>query len=62
MSAEDIKQQLARLKRAARKTPLVVSAVSGEGVKEVLRTLLKIIEEARRGADAPRTPDVAWHA
>jgi GTPase len=62
MSADDIKQQLARLKRAARKTPLVVSAVSGEGVKEVLRTLLKIIEEARRGADAPRTPDVAWHA
>jgi GTPase len=61
MSAEDIKQQLARLKRAARKTPLVVSAVSGEGVKEVLRTLLKIIEEARRGADAPRTPDVAWY-
>jgi GTP-binding protein len=61
MRPEDIKQQLARLKRAARKTPLVVSAVSGEGVKEVLRTLLKIIEEARRGVDAPRTPDVAWH-
>jgi GTPase len=61
MRPEDIKQQLARLKRATRKTPLVVSAVSGEGVKEVLRTLLKIIEEARRGVDAPRTPDVAWH-
>jgi GTP-binding protein len=61
MRPEDIKQQLARLKRAAKKTPLLVSAVSGEGVKEVLRTLLKIIEEARRGVDAPRTPDVAWH-
>jgi GTP-binding protein len=61
MRPEDIKQQVARLKRAAKKTPLVVSAVSGEGVKEVLRTLLKIIEEARRGADAPRAPDVAWH-
>jgi GTPase len=62
MSADDIKQQLARLKRAAKKTPLVVSAVSGEGVKEVLRTLLKIIEDARRGTDAPPAPHVAWHS
>ena len=62
MSADDIKQQLARLKRAAKKTPLVVSAVSGEGVKEVLRTLLKIIEDARRGTDAPAAPHVAWHS
>jgi GTPase len=60
MSADDIKQQVARLKRAAKKTPLVVSAVSGEGVKEVLRTLLKIIEDARLGTDAPRAPHVAW--
>ncbi len=36
LSAEDIKQQVARLKRAAKKTPLVMSAVSGEGVTEVL--------------------------
>jgi GTPase len=62
MSADDIKQQLARLKRAAKKTPLVVSAVSGEGVKEVLRTLLKIIEDARRGTDTPADPHVAWHS
>jgi GTPase len=60
ISAHDIEQQVARLKRAAKKTPLVVSAVSGEGVKEVLRTLLKIIEDARRGTDAPRAPHVAW--
>ncbi len=62
MSADDIKQQLARLKRAAKKTPLVVSAVSGEGVKEVLRTLMKIIEDAQRGTDAPPAPHVAWHS
>jgi GTPase len=60
MSADDIKQQVARLKRAAKRTPLVVSAVSGEGVKEVLRTLLKIIEDARHGTDATRAPHVAW--
>ncbi len=35
MSAAEIKQQAAQLKRAAKKSPLVVSAVSGEGVKEV---------------------------
>jgi GTPase len=60
MSAEDIKQQVARLKRAAKKQPLVVSAVSGEGVKEILRRLLKIIEEARQGTDAPPAAQVAW--
>src|SRR5476651_719757 len=36
-SADDIKRQVALLKRAAKKTPLVVSAVSGAGVPEVLR-------------------------
>jgi GTP-binding protein len=60
MSPGDIKQQVARLKRVAKKSPLVVSAVSGEGMKEVLRTLLKIIEDARRGTDAPPAPHVAW--
>jgi GTP-binding protein len=61
MSADDIKQQVARLKRAAKKQPLVVSAVSGEGLKEILRRLLKIIEETRRGTDVPPDPQLAWH-
>jgi GTPase len=61
MSPEDIKQQAARLKRAAKKTPLVVSAVSGDGVAEVLRALFKIIEKARRETDTAKTEDVAWH-
>src|SRR5277367_1155943 len=45
LSADDIKQQTARLKRAAKKTPLVISAVSGAGVPEVLRALLKIVDQ-----------------
>jgi GTP-binding protein len=61
MSAEEIKQQVARLKRAAKKTPLVVSAVSGDGVADVLRALLKVIEEARRGGVETRAADAAWH-
>ncbi len=62
MSPDDIKQQLVRLKRATKKQPLVISAVSGAGVKEVLRTLLKIIEDARHGTDVPPAPHVAWHS
>jgi GTP-binding protein len=60
MSAEDIRQQVARLKRAAKKTPLVVSAVSGDGVAEVLRALLKVIDQARRGGVAEPAVDAAW--
>ncbi len=60
LGADDIKQQAARLKRAAKKAPLVISAVSGEGVPEVLRALLKIIDESRGGAEAPSTVEAAW--
>jgi GTP-binding protein len=61
MSAADIKQQVTLLKRAAKQAPLVVSAVSGDGVTEVLRALLKVIDKARRAAAAPSTADAAWH-
>jgi GTP-binding protein len=61
MSADAIKQQVARLKRAAKVTPLVVSAVSGDGVAEVLRALLKVIEDTRRGSAEAVTADAAWH-
>jgi GTPase len=50
LSPEQIKEQLARLKRAAKKTPLVLSALSGEGVPEALRALLKVINETRTGS------------
>jgi GTP-binding protein len=47
MAADEIKQQVGRLKRAARRTPLVVSAASGIGVPEVLRALVGVIEQAQ---------------
>jgi GTPase len=59
LSPEAVKEQAARLKRASKKTPLVLSAVSGEGVNEVLRALFKIIEQARQ-ADEPAVADAAW--
>jgi GTP-binding protein len=61
LTADEIKQQVARLKRAAKKTPLVVSAVSGDGVAEVLRALWKVIETARRDGVEASAADAAWH-
>ncbi|MGB6447775.1 MAG: GTPase ObgE [Xanthobacteraceae bacterium] len=60
LSPDDVKQQVARLKRAAKKTPLVISAVSGAGVNEALRALFKVIEQARRGGAEPKVADAAW--
>jgi GTPase len=61
LSADALNQQRARLKRAAKKTPLVISAVSKQGVTEVVRALLKIIDEARRSADKPQSASAVWH-
>jgi GTP-binding protein len=49
LTDEQRKEQLARLKRAAKKTPLVLSSASGQGVQEALRGLLEVIEEAKYG-------------
>jgi GTP-binding protein len=46
VTAEDLKKQKDRLKRAAKKTPLLMSGVSGEGVKDALRALVAVIGEA----------------
>jgi GTPase len=61
MSADEIKQQVTRLKRVAKKTPLVVSAVSGDGVAEVLRALLLVIETAQSDGVETSAADAAWH-
>jgi GTPase len=59
LAPEEIKQQAARLKRASKKTPLLLSAHSGAGMPDAKRALLRIIDEgggttaARRRAEAP---------
>src|SRR5262245_9824798 len=53
MTPEQIKEQVARLKRAAKTTPFVISTATGQGVQEILRALLKVIREARAVTDAP---------
>ena len=59
LSPEDLKQQLARLKRAAKKTPLVLSAATGAGVVEALRALQAEIRGATTADSA--VPAEAWH-
>ncbi|MGB3501814.1 MAG: GTPase ObgE [Mesorhizobium sp.] len=53
------KKKAASLKRAAGTTPIMMSAVTREGVEEVLRALMRQIEDARR-ADEPEKPDERW--
>ena len=45
VDAHELKKQKDRLKRAAKKTPLLLSAVTGDGVKEALRALAEIVGE-----------------
>jgi GTP-binding protein len=61
MTPQQIKTQTARLKKAANKAPLVLSAQSGQGVAEALRALLQFIDRTR-GADAgqTRSTQTAW--
>ena len=58
LTPEQLKQQSARLKRAAGTAPLVVSAVTGAGVSNVLRALLSLIEQDEK---RPMVAAKAWH-
>jgi GTPase len=60
LTAGEIKEQTARLKRAAKKQPFVISAVSGKGVPEALRALIAVIEKARDREVEPTTVSAAW--
>jgi GTPase len=58
LTPEQLKRQSALLKRAAKATPLVVSAATGLGVADVLRALLRIIDQDE---ERPRAAVKAWH-
>ena len=62
MTPELIKEQAARLKRAAKKTPLLLSAHSGSGVPEALRALAQVIDKAtgKTSSRKGRTAVSAW--
>jgi GTP-binding protein len=57
LTPEQLKQQTARLKRAAKKTPLVISGATRQGVTDALRALAKVIDQS-----SERKPVAAeWH-
>ena len=56
MTPEAIKMQIAKLKKACKKTPLVLSAQSHEGVQEALRALAAIIEKTRKNPQLEEAP------
>jgi GTP-binding protein len=53
LDAETRKKKIVALKRAAGRAPLLLSAVTGEGVETVLRALMAVVEEAREKVAAP---------
>jgi len=55
-----IKAQSAKLKKAAKKTPLILSSASGQGVKEVLRALIKVIDQASDADGQSESKEAAW--
>jgi GTP-binding protein len=57
LTKDAIKAQAGKLKKACKKTPLVLSAQSGDGVQEALRALLKIIDKARDATDRSKAKE-----
>ncbi len=51
LTPAQLKQQLGRLKRAAKSTPLVIAAATGQGVPEALRAIADVIERNREKAE-----------
>jgi GTP-binding protein len=60
MTPEAIKAQAAKLKKACKKAPLLLSSASQQGVKEVLRALWKYIDKARDDAETSVAKEAAW--
>ena len=61
MTPDEIKKQIAKFKKATKKTPLVLSSASGEGVTEVLRELFKIVGKDSKPEGAKKKKELpAW--
>jgi GTPase len=58
LTPEQLKQQTARLKRAAKKTPLVISGATRHGVTDALRALAKVIDQSN---EHELPAEAAWH-
>jgi GTP-binding protein len=61
LTPEAIKAQTAKLKKACKKAPMLMSSASRQGVPEVLRALWKFIAADRVDVSAPGVKEEAWH-
>jgi GTP-binding protein len=59
LTPEQLREQKARLRRAAKAAPFVISAATGKGVPEVLRALRKAIDAAQEAA-VPSHEAASW--
>ncbi|HEX2215559.1 MAG TPA: GTPase ObgE [Xanthobacteraceae bacterium] len=57
LTAKELKQQSGRLQRACGKPPLIISAVTGEGVATVLRALREIVAPGHSEQPAPEAAE-----
>jgi GTPase len=60
LDPDTLKEQRARLKRAAKRSPIVLSSASRQGVPDVLNALLAAIEEAK-DEETAEAPAAEWH-
>jgi GTP-binding protein len=63
LDPDTLKEQVARLKRAAKRKPLVLSAHAHDGVAEALRALLAVIDDSKTAeaeAEHAAAPE-SWH-
>jgi GTP-binding protein len=60
LDADTLAEKAEALKKAARKTPLVLSAVSGQGVKDALYAMTKEIRRADEKEAAEAVPAKPW--
>ena len=60
LDPDTLKEQRARLKRAAKRTPIVLSSATGQGVPEVLNALLAALDAAKEEETA-EAPAAEWH-
>src|SRR5215218_9028178 len=60
LDPDTLKEQTARLRRAAKRTPLALSSASGQGVREALRAVMRVIDGQRESEAQPQTAE-EWH-
>lgn len=59
---DDLKKKMQKLKRAAKKTPIALSAATGQGVDDALKLMWRTVEDARaeESEDHPKPVEGEW--